>query len=113
MQSRLPIYFWRWRGVVHPAPTPAGVVGAKAGLSRAEIRSRRSCATACKSVETNAGWPRCRMNDATPSPEIDRKPRLHPYTVKCIPCRFLTYTQKWHVGLSSLAGLLPPISLWI
>jgi len=41
-QSRLAIYFWRRRGVVHPAPTPAGVGGAKAGLSRAEIRSRRA-----------------------------------------------------------------------
>jgi len=39
-QSRLPIYFWRRRGVVHSAPTPAGVRGAKAGLSCAEIRSR-------------------------------------------------------------------------
>ena len=39
-QSRLPIYFWRWRGVIHSALTPAGVRGAKAGLSRAEIRSR-------------------------------------------------------------------------
>jgi len=38
----LPIYFWRRRGVVHPAPTPADVRGAKAGLSRAEIRSRRN-----------------------------------------------------------------------
>jgi len=41
-QSRLPIYFWSWRGVVHSAPTPAGVRGAKAGLPRAEMRSRRS-----------------------------------------------------------------------
>jgi len=53
-QSRLAIYFWRRRGVVHSASTPAGVGGAKAGLSRAEIRSRRSRATACKSVETKS-----------------------------------------------------------
>ena len=54
MQSRLAIYFWRRRGVIHPAPTPAGVGGAKAGLSRAEIRSRLSRATACKSVSTSS-----------------------------------------------------------
>jgi len=41
-QSRLPIYFWSWRGVVNPAPTPAGARGAKAGVPRAEMRSRRS-----------------------------------------------------------------------
>ena len=36
----------------------------------------------------HAGWRRCRMNDATPAAEIDRKPRLHPHSVKCTPVVF-------------------------
>jgi len=28
------------------------------------------------------------MNDATPAPEIDRKPWLRPYSVKCTPVVF-------------------------
>jgi len=71
MQSRLAIYFWRRHGVVHPAPTPAGVGGAKAGLSRAEIRSRRSRATACKSVETKSRRT-YRQSHGTPRRMYDR-----------------------------------------